>query len=163
MFYRAGFVFLIPRYVFLKLCISQVEWSNNFLLEKLQQYIFNLSSYIIYCIISITELSNDSKTANLNLSLYWDKAIHLKNSCITPKLRKKVINYRNYKHFSNKTFRDILLILSELSQVRIINNDEVSEKFLRICQNTVDKLAPCNRMLAYIRYNIASFMNKTLS
>ena len=87
----------------------------------------------------------------------------MKNSCITPKLRKKVINYRNYKHFSNKTFRDILLILSELSQVRIINNDEVSEKFLRICQNTVDKLAPCNRMLAYIRYNIVPFMNKTLS
>lgn len=139
-------------------------YSNYLRIWKVQLFhIFNLISYIMYCIISIRKLSNDRKIAALNLSLSWDKAINLKISCITPKLKKKVTNFRNYKHFPNKTFRNIVLILSELSQVQIINSHEVSKKCLRIYRKTVDKLAPRKRKLAYIRYNIAPFMNKTIS
>ena len=75
------------------------------------------------------------------------------------KLKPKIINYRKYKNFSNDIFRDSLL--EELSQVRINNDDEGFNNFLRICRNTLDRFAP--RKKKYIRGNNAPFMNKTLS
>ena len=45
-----------------------------------------------------------------------------------------VENLPKYKHFSNDTFSDTLL--AELSQVRISNNDDGFNKFLRICRNS---------------------------
>ena len=56
------------------------------------------------------------------------------------KLKLKIINYRKYKNFSNDIFRDTLS--EELSQVRINNDDDRFNNFLRICQNTLDRLAP---------------------
>ena len=56
------------------------------------------------------------------------------------KLKPKIINYRKYKHFSNDIFRDSLL--EELSQVRINNDDDGFNNFLRICRNTLDRFAP---------------------
>ena len=56
------------------------------------------------------------------------------------KLKPKIINYRKYKHFSEDIFRDSLL--EELSQVRINNDDEGFNNFLRICRNTLDRFAP---------------------
>ena len=52
-------------------------------------------------------------------------------------------------------------LLEELSQVRINNDDEGFNNFLRICRNTLDRFAP--RKKKYIRGNNAPFMNKTLS
>ena len=56
------------------------------------------------------------------------------------KLKPKIINYRKYKNFSNDIFRDTLLV--ELSQVRIINDDDGFNNFLTICRNTLDRFAP---------------------
>ena len=55
------------------------------------------------------------------------------------KLKPKIINYRKYKKFSNDIFRDTLLV--ELSQVRINNDDDAFNKFLRICRNTLDRIS----------------------
>ena len=55
------------------------------------------------------------------------------------KLKPKIINYRKYKNFSNYIFRDSLL--EELSQVRINNDNDGFNNFLRICRNTLDKFA----------------------
>ena len=46
------------------------------------------------------------------------------------KLKQKIINYRKYKNFSNDIFRDSLL--EALSQVRINNDDDGFNNFLRI-------------------------------
>ena len=75
------------------------------------------------------------------------------------KLKPKIINYRKYKNFSNDIFRDCLL--EEISQVRINNDDDGFNNFLRICRNTLDRFAP--RKKEYIRVNNTPFMNKTLS
>ena len=75
------------------------------------------------------------------------------------KLKPKIINYRKYKNFSSDIFRDSLL--EELSPVRINNDDDGFNNFLRICRNTLDRFAP--RKKKYIRGNNAPFMNKTLS
>ena len=56
------------------------------------------------------------------------------------KLKPKIINYRKYKNFSNDIFRDTLL--EELSQVRINNDDDGFDNFIRICRNTLDRFAP---------------------
>ena len=56
------------------------------------------------------------------------------------KFKPKIINYRKYKNFSNDIFRDSLL--EELSQVRINNDDDGFNNFLRICRNTLDRFAP---------------------
>ena len=56
------------------------------------------------------------------------------------KLEPTVINYRKYKNFSNDIFRDTLI--EEISRVRINNNDNRFNKFLRICRNTLDRFPP---------------------
>ena len=47
------------------------------------------------------------------------------------KLKSKIINFRRYKNFSNDIFRDTPL--EELLQVRINNDDDGFNNFLRIC------------------------------
>ena len=47
------------------------------------------------------------------------------------KLKPKTTNYRKYKYFSSYIFRDS--VLEELSQVRINNDDEGFNNFLRTC------------------------------
>ena len=47
------------------------------------------------------------------------------------KLKSKIINFRRYKNFSNDILRDTLL--EELLQVRINNDDDGFNNFLRIC------------------------------
>ena len=56
------------------------------------------------------------------------------------KLKPKIINYRKFKNFSSDIFRDTLL--EELSQVRINNDDDGFNNFLRIYRNTLDRFAP---------------------
>ena len=51
--------------------------------------------------------------------------------------------YRKYKNFSNDIFRGTLL--EELSQVRINNDDDGFNNFLRICRNTLDRFTPRNK------------------
>ena len=76
------------------------------------------------------------------------------------KLNPKIMDYTKYKIFSNDIFRDSLL--EELSRVGIINNDDDGfNNFLRICQSTIDRFAPCKKK--YVRGNNAPFMNKTIS
>ena len=53
------------------------------------------------------------------------------------KLKLKIINPRKYKNFSNGVSRDTLL--EELSQVRINNDDDGLNDYLRICRNTLDR------------------------
>ena len=51
------------------------------------------------------------------------------------------------------------LFLEELSQVKISNNDDGFNNFLKICRNTLDKSAPRKEN---IRDHNALFMKKTL-
>ena len=61
--------------------------------------------------------------------------------------------------FSKQSFRDTLF--ENLSQVWISSNDDGFYNFLKICRNTLDKLASHKRK--YIEDNKVPFMNKTLS
>ena len=56
------------------------------------------------------------------------------------KCKAEITSYRKYKHFTNNIFRGALS--EELSQVRINNDDDRFNNFLRISQNTLDRLAP---------------------
>ena len=55
-------------------------------------------------------------------------------------LKPTVINYRTYKKFSNDISRDTFI--EEISRVRINNNDNRFNKFLRICPITLDRFPP---------------------
>ena len=59
------------------------------------------------------------------------------------KLKPKIINFRKYKNFSNDIFRETLW--QELSQVRINNDDDGFNNFLRICRNTLDRFVPLKK------------------
>ena len=56
------------------------------------------------------------------------------------KLKPKIINDRKYINFSNDIFRNTLL--EELSQVRINDDDDGFNNFLRVCRKTLDRFAP---------------------
>ena len=47
------------------------------------------------------------------------------------KLKSKITCYRKYKHFPNDPFRDTLLEV--LSKVRVSNNDDLLNNFLKAC------------------------------
>ena len=66
------------------------------------------------------------------------------------KLKPRIINYRDYKNLFNDTFRQILL--EKLAAENIKANCSGYEKFLQICINTLDILAPCKKK--YARGNI---------
>ena len=64
------------------------------------------------------------------------------------KLEPKIINYRNYRYFSNDRFRE--KVTSELSKVVLENSDKGFNKFLDVCKEA-------------LRGNNSPFMNRILS
>ena len=75
------------------------------------------------------------------------------------KLKPKIVNYRDYSGFSNDDFRKNLL--HNLSLEIINTNSNGLEKFLQICIQTLDKMAPIKKK--YVRGNNMPFFNKELS
>ena len=75
------------------------------------------------------------------------------------KLKPRVINYRDYKHFNNERFRDDLL--SEISNSYLEFDNNSFDEFFNMCRSTLDQHAP--RKQTYARGNRMPFMNKTLS
>ena len=75
------------------------------------------------------------------------------------KLKPRITNYRDYKNFCNDTFRQKLL--EKLATESIKTNCTGLEKFLQICVNTLNNLAPCKKK--YSRGNNMSFVNKSLT
>ena len=70
----------------------------------------------------------------------------------------KVINYRDYRNFSNEEFRQqVLKDILKATQ----NGDIVSyESFLSICQQALESRAP--KKQKYVRSNHSPFINKTI-
>ena len=75
------------------------------------------------------------------------------------KLESKIIDYRNYRHFSNDRFREN--VRSELSKVVLENSDKGFNKFLGVCKEALNMYAPLKKK--YIRGNNSPFMNRILS
>ena len=75
------------------------------------------------------------------------------------KLKPRIINYRDYKHFNNERFRCDLM--SELSNTKLEFNNNSFTEFFNICRSTLDQHAP--RKQKHARGNHMPFMNKTLS
>ena len=75
------------------------------------------------------------------------------------KLKPRVINYRDYKHFNNERFRDDLL--SEISNSYLEFDNNSFDEFFKMCRSTLDQHAP--RKQKYARGNHMPFMNNTLS
>ena len=61
------------------------------------------------------------------------------------KLKPRITNYRDYKNFCNDTFRQKLL--EKLATENINTNCSGLEKFLQICVNTLNNLAPCKEKI----------------
>ena len=75
------------------------------------------------------------------------------------KLEPKIINYRNYRYFSNDRFRE--KVTSELSKVVLENSDKGFNKFLVVSKEALNMYASLKKK--YIRGNNSPFMNRTLS
>ena len=75
------------------------------------------------------------------------------------KLEPKIINYRNYRYFSNDRFRE--KVTSELSKVVLENSGKGFNKFLVACKEALNMYAPLKKK--YIRGNNSPFMNRILS
>ena len=75
------------------------------------------------------------------------------------KLKPRVINYRDYKHFNNERFRDDLL--SEISNSYLEFDNNSFDEFFNMCRSALNQHAP--RKLKYVRGNHMPFINKTLS
>ena len=73
------------------------------------------------------------------------------------KLKPRIINYRDYKHFNNGRFRCDLM--SELSNTKLEFNNNSFTEFFNICRSTLDQHAP--RKQKHARGNHMPFMNKT--
>ena len=75
------------------------------------------------------------------------------------KIGPRVINYRDYKSFSNEGFRESLLenLKGKLSG----NSDQSFSNFVNTCNTVLDKHLPKKKK--YVRGNQLPFMNKTLS
>ena len=56
------------------------------------------------------------------------------------KLKPRVINYRDYKHFNNERFTDDLLFEISNSYLEIDNNS--FDKFFNMCRSMLDQHAP---------------------
>ena len=70
------------------------------------------------------------------------------------KLKPRIVQYRDYTQFSNDDFMKKLL-------ENLNTNSNVLEKFLQICINTLDQMAP--RKKKYICGNNMPFFDKELS
>ena len=83
------------------------------------------------------------------------------------KLEPKIINYRNYRYFSNDRFRE--KVTSELSKVVLENSDKGFNRFLDVCKQgrcpwckeALNMYAPVKKK--YIRGNNSPFINRILS
>ena len=75
------------------------------------------------------------------------------------RLKLRVINYRDYKSFENKLFREELLF--ELSNSTLEENADGFQEFTEIYQKTVNQYVPAKQK--FVRGNHLPFMNKTLS
>ena len=73
------------------------------------------------------------------------------------KLKPRITNYRDYKNFCNDTFRQ--KVLEKLATETINTNCSGLEKFIQICVNTLNNLAPYKKK--YSRGNNMPFMNKS--
>ena len=75
------------------------------------------------------------------------------------KIESRVINYQDYKTFSNEGFRESLLenLKGKLSG----NSDQSFSNFVNTCNTVLDKHFPKKKK--YVRGNQSPFMNKTLS
>ena len=78
---------------------------------------------------------------------------------IFKKLKNGIENYRCYKKFSNKVFRECLL--KKLSKEEFINNDDGLQRFCNINLEALNQHAPQNKK--YVRGNQMLFMTKQLS
>ena len=81
----------------------------------------------------------------------------MKTSC--QKIEPRVINYWDYKSFSNEGFRESLL--ENLKRKLSGNSGQSFSNFVNICNTVLDKHLPKKKK--YVRGNQSSFMNKTLS
>ena len=102
-------------------------------------------SFQNYCIIE-TELSDYQKMIVTVLKIYFQKR------------EAKVINYRDYRNFSNEEFRHQVLkdILKATQNGSIVSY----ESFLSICQRAFNFRAPTKQK--YVRSNHSPFINKTI-
>ena len=75
------------------------------------------------------------------------------------KPKPKIVNYRNYRYFSNDRFRE--KVKSELSKVVLENSDKGFNKFLDVCKEALNMYDPLKKK--YIRGNNSPFMNRILS
>ena len=75
------------------------------------------------------------------------------------KLEPKIINYRNYRYFSNDRFRE--KVTSELSKVVLENSGKGFNKFLVVRKEALNMYALLEKK--YIRGNNSPFMNRALS
>ena len=74
------------------------------------------------------------------------------------KIRPRVINYRSYRDFSNKTFR--VSLINNLSNEVFVNNDHELEKFCKTTMDILNSFAPTKKKCA--RANQMAFMTKNL-
>ena len=75
------------------------------------------------------------------------------------KLEPKIVRYRNCNNFSNKLFRENLVI--KLSVTETNANGRSFDKFLKICGEVLNRHGPPKKK--YILGNQSRFMNKTYS
>ena len=59
------------------------------------------------------------------------------------KLEPKIINYQNYRYFSNDRFRE--KVTFELSKVVLENNNKGFNKFLDVCKEVLNMYAPLKK------------------
>ena len=70
-----------------------------------------------------------------------------------------MINYRSFKHFSNKEFRKSLI--GNLSNQIYVNNDDGFNRFCKISFDTLNSFAPIKNK--FVRANQIPFITKELS
>ena len=99
-----------------------------------------------FCVI-VTGLSDFHKTITLMKIFYW-------------KIEPEVINYRDYKSFSNEGFRESLY--ENLKRKLSENSDKNSINVINICNTVLDKQLPQKKSILEV-LNRSPFMNKTLS
>ena len=61
------------------------------------------------------------------------------------KLELKIINYQNYRYFSNDRCRE--KVTFELSKVVLENNDKGFNKFLDVCKEALTMYAPLKKYI----------------
>ena len=75
------------------------------------------------------------------------------------KLEPRIVYYRDFKYFCNKSFKESLQ--KTISQNSGIGCDEIYESFAFTCHKILDNHAPLKKK--YVRGNHSPFMNKSLS